>query len=100
MKTTLLFLVLLLIFSVCSGEGQSEFDDEVSPLGKQLAGHGRELHDTPNQQQTCKQDVNAVLREMSAMLAEQRVEIRQLQKENQGRETTPKNNIDDHKSSK
>ncbi|XP_075898127.1 complement C1q-like protein 2 [Nelusetta ayraudi] len=83
MKTTLCFLFLLLIYSLCSGEVQSEFDNGISPLGKQLSDHGRELQDTPNQQQTCRPDVNSVLREMSAMLAEQRVEIRHLQKENQ-----------------
>ncbi|XP_075898131.1 complement C1q-like protein 2 [Nelusetta ayraudi] len=83
MKTTLCFLFLLLIYSLCSREVQSEVDNGNSPPGKQLSDHGRELQDTPNQQQTCRPDVNSVLREMSAMLAEQRVEIRHLQKENQ-----------------
>ncbi|XP_075886588.1 uncharacterized protein LOC142891116 isoform X3 [Nelusetta ayraudi] len=84
MKTTLCFLFLQLISSLCSGELQPELNNDISPLGKELTDHTRELQETPNQQQTCKEDVNTVLREMSAMLAEQRVEIRQLQKENQG----------------
>lgn len=79
------FLFLLLIYSLCSGEVQSELDNKIPPLEKQLAEQKTGGQDTPNQQQTCAQHVNSVLREMSAMLAEHRVEIRQLQKENEGK---------------
>ncbi|XP_075879105.1 uncharacterized protein LOC142886079 [Nelusetta ayraudi] len=84
MKTTLCFLFLQLISSLCSGQLQPQLNSDISPLGKELTEHTRGPHETLNQQLTWKEDVNAVLREMSAMLAEQRVEIRQLQKENQG----------------
>ncbi|XP_075882137.1 caprin-2-like [Nelusetta ayraudi] len=84
MKTTLCFLFLQLISSLCSGELLPELHVDISPLGKELTEHTRELQQTPNQQQTREEDVNTVLREVSAILAEQRVEIRQLQKENQG----------------
>lgn len=75
MKETVCFLLLQLVCSLCSGS-----ENKIPPLG-------RELIDPPNHQETCKEDVNTVLRELSVMLAEQRVEIRQLQRENQGRRT-------------
>ncbi|XP_030266617.1 complement C1q tumor necrosis factor-related protein 3-like isoform X2 [Sparus aurata] len=42
----------------------------------------REPTNAADQQQRCTQDIHAVLREMSASLAEQRVEMRLLQREN------------------
>ena len=59
------FPLLLLICSLSTAQLQS--DIEIVP-----------------HQQTYPQDIHAVLREMSASLAEQRVETRHLQRENEG----------------
>lgn len=74
---------LQLILSLCSGKVQSG-------SGTEVPAPGREPQDPQNQQQTCREDVYTVLREMSLMLVEQRMEIRQLRRETQGREAEPK----------
>lgn len=84
METTLCFPLLLLICSLCTAELQTESDNEIIPLGKQAEPQRRDPTNASNHQQTCTgQDIHSVLREMSALLAEQRVEIRQLQRENE-----------------
>ncbi|XP_037628109.1 uncharacterized protein LOC119489560 isoform X5 [Sebastes umbrosus] len=62
---------------------QTESDNDIIPQGKQTESQGREPTNASHHQQTCTQDINAVLREMSAALAEQRVETRHLQRENE-----------------
>ncbi|KAK9515528.1 hypothetical protein VZT92_026168 [Zoarces viviparus] len=62
---------------------QTESDNEIIPHGKQTESLGGEPTNASEHQQTCTQDINAVLREMSATLAEQRVEMRHLQRENE-----------------
>ncbi|XP_018522688.1 complement C1q-like protein 2 [Lates calcarifer] len=62
--------VLLLLQLVCSAQSTAEADKEI--LAKQIA-----------LQQPCPQDVHAVLRELTASVAQQKVEMTFLQKENQ-----------------
>ncbi|KAK9515518.1 hypothetical protein VZT92_026158 [Zoarces viviparus] len=62
---------------------QTESVNEIIPHGKQTESQGREPTNASDRRETCTQDINAVLREMSATLAEQRVEMRHLQRENE-----------------
>ena len=78
------FPLLLLICSLCTAQLQTESDNQIIPLGGETEAVRREPTNTTDQQQGCKQDIHAVLREMSASLAEQRVEMRHLQRENEG----------------
>ena len=81
---TLCFPLLLLICSLSTAQHQTESDNEIIPHGKQAESQGREPRNVSDHQQTGTQDIHAVLREMSALLAEQRVEMRHLQRENEG----------------
>ncbi|XP_030266611.1 uncharacterized protein LOC115577865 isoform X5 [Sparus aurata] len=83
MEMTMCFPLLLLICSLCTAQLQPESDNHIIPLGDQTEAERREPTNATDQQQGCKQDIHAVLREMSASLAEQRVEIRHLQRENE-----------------
>ncbi|XP_049921941.1 uncharacterized protein LOC126403372 [Epinephelus moara] len=83
MEMTLCFPLLLLICSLSTAQHQTESDNEIIPHGKQAESQGREPTNVSDRQQTCTQDIHAVLREMSALLAEQRVEMRHLQRENE-----------------
>ncbi|KAM6928819.1 uncharacterized protein PEZ65_008206 isoform 1-T1 [Lycodopsis pacificus] len=83
MEMTMCFPLLLLICSLSTAQLQTESDNEIIPHGKQTESQGREPTNASDRQQTCTQDINAVLREMSATLAEQRVEMRHLQRENE-----------------
>ncbi|XP_037628112.1 uncharacterized protein LOC119489562 isoform X1 [Sebastes umbrosus] len=83
METTACFPLLLLICSLSTAQLQTESDNDIIPQGKQTESQGREPTNASHHQQTCTQDINAVLREMSAALAEQRVETRHLQTENE-----------------
>ncbi|XP_049921942.1 complement C1q-like protein 2 [Epinephelus moara] len=83
MEMTLCFPLLLLICSLSTAQHQTESDNEMIPRGKQAESQGREATNVSDRQQTCTQDIHAVLREMSALLAEQRVEMRHLQRENE-----------------
>ncbi|KAE8293292.1 hypothetical protein D5F01_LYC08400 [Larimichthys crocea] len=62
---------------------QTESDNEVIPLAKETEPQRREPTNASDRQQTCVQDIHAVVREMSIALAEQRVEIKHLQRENE-----------------
>ncbi|XP_019112192.2 uncharacterized protein LOC104920230 [Larimichthys crocea] len=83
MEMTMHFPLLLLICSLCSAQLQTESDNEVIPLAKETEPQRREPTNASDRQQTCVQDIHAVVREMSIALAEQRVEIKHLQRENE-----------------
>ncbi|XP_049436910.1 uncharacterized protein LOC125891576 [Epinephelus fuscoguttatus] len=83
MEMTLCFPLLLLICSLSTAQHQTASDNEIIPHGKQAESQGREPANVSDRQQTGTQDIHAVLREMSALLAEQRVEMRHLQRENE-----------------
>ncbi|XP_059206296.1 complement C1q-like protein 2 [Centropristis striata] len=83
---TMCFPLLLLICSVSMAQLQTQSDKEMIPQ-KQSELQRSEPTNGFDQRQTCTQDIHAVLREMSASLAEQKVEMRHLQRENEGSET-------------
>ncbi|XP_030603132.1 uncharacterized protein LOC115792654 [Archocentrus centrarchus] len=70
MEISMFFLLLLLVCSVSAD--QTEAEKEL--FGQQIAA-----------QQPCLQDIHAVLRQLTASLAEQKVEIRILKQENQAK---------------
>lgn len=78
----LCFALVLLISFLCTAELRAESDKEI--IGKQTESQRAKPENAFNEQQTCTQDIHSVLREMSASLAGQKVEIRILQKENEG----------------
>ncbi|XP_028439121.1 uncharacterized protein LOC114558971 isoform X2 [Perca flavescens] len=83
MEMTMCFPLLLLICSLSMAQLQTESDNNIIPHGNQAGSQVREPTNASDHQQTCTQDIHAVLREMSASLAEQRVEMRHLQRENE-----------------
>ncbi|KAM3618080.1 uncharacterized protein V6R79_014978 [Siganus canaliculatus] len=84
------FLLLLLICSLSTVQLQPLSDNEVVAVGKKAEDQGQEPANDSNQQQNRTPDIHAVLREMSATLAEQRVEIRFLQKDSEALEVKVK----------
>ena len=84
MEMTVCFPLLLLICSLCTAQLQTESDNEIIPIEKQTEAQRREPTNASDRRQNCPQDIHAVLREMSASLAEQRVEMRHLQRQNEG----------------
>ncbi|KAG7227025.1 hypothetical protein INR49_022372, partial [Caranx melampygus] len=58
-------------------------NNEIIPQGEQTESQGRRAANASDRQLICPEDIHAVLREMSALLAEQKVEIRHLQRENE-----------------
>ncbi|XP_058498310.1 uncharacterized protein LOC131468273 isoform X1 [Solea solea] len=78
-----LFFPLLLFCSLSTAEPPSESDNDIIPGGEQADYQGRKSANVSYQRPTCPQDIHAVLREMSSMLAEQKVELRHLQRENE-----------------
>ncbi|XP_030590392.1 complement C1q-like protein 2 [Archocentrus centrarchus] len=75
----MLFPLLLLICSLSTVQSEIKPDSKITPLLNQ----GREPAQDSDLQQTCTPDINSVLREMSASLAEVKVEMRHLQKANE-----------------
>lgn len=80
MAVTIFFLVL--ICSLSTAERQCNC--EIIPQGKDTESQERGPASALDPQHVCPGDIHAVLREMSALLAEQKVEMRHLQKENEG----------------
>ncbi|XP_053177850.1 complement C1q-like protein 2 isoform X4 [Scomber japonicus] len=83
MEMTMFIPLLLLICSFSTAQLQEEPDNEMIPHGKQTESRGGEPANASDHQPACPQDIHAVLREMTALLTEQRVEIRQLQRDNE-----------------
>lgn len=77
---TVFFPLLLLICTLSTVRLEINSDSKIIPL----LNRGMETAQTSDPEQTCKPDINSVLREMSALLAELKAEIRHLQKENEG----------------
>ncbi|XP_023283171.1 uncharacterized protein LOC111670615 [Seriola lalandi dorsalis] len=77
------FPLLLLICSFSPAQLQTESDNEVIQYGEQTESQARERANASYHQQSCPQDIHALLRDMTALLAEQKVEIRHLQRENE-----------------
>ena len=73
--------LLLLLCSLSTAQLQSHTDKDITAPGEQSEG---EKADASIQEQICLQDIHAVLRELSASVAEQRVEMSHLQRENEG----------------
>ncbi|XP_053178068.1 complement C1q-like protein 2 [Scomber japonicus] len=83
MEMTMFIPLLLLICSFSTAQLQEEPDNEMIPHGKQTESRGGEPANASDHQPACPQDIHAVLREMSVLLAEQRVEISHLQRDNE-----------------
>uniref|UniRef100_A0A672FXN3 C1q domain-containing protein n=1 Tax=Salarias fasciatus TaxID=181472 RepID=A0A672FXN3_SALFA len=77
--------LLLLICSVSAAQLNTESDSEITAHLLQTEPKGEEPARTLNNQQSCTPDIHAVLREMSATLAGLKYEIRDLQRENEGK---------------
>ncbi|CAK6981826.1 complement C1q-like protein 2 [Scomber scombrus] len=82
MEMTMFIPLLLLICSFSTAQLQEEPDNEIIPHGKQTESRGGEPANASHQQSACPQDIHAVLREMTALLTEQRVEMNHLKREN------------------
>ncbi|CAK6984210.1 complement C1q-like protein 2 [Scomber scombrus] len=91
MEMTMFIPLLLLICSFSTAQLQEESDNKNIPHGKQTESRGGELANASHQQPACPQDIHAVLREMTALLTEQRVEIRHLQRDNEAQKTVMDN---------
>ncbi|XP_070839503.1 complement C1q-like protein 4 [Chaetodon trifascialis] len=72
MKITVIFLVFLVVGSVSTYQHKMESDNKTVAL-------------SPAHEQPCARDVHAVLRELTASLAQQKVEMKVLQKETQAK---------------
>ena len=82
METTVVVLTLL-CGSLCWTQAQGDTVDGV--IGNDIPQEVLEMRTQgARSQQTCQPDIHTVLREMSAMLAEQRVEMTHLKRENDG----------------
>uniref|UniRef100_A0A3B3TM81 Complement C1q-like protein 2 n=1 Tax=Poecilia latipinna TaxID=48699 RepID=A0A3B3TM81_9TELE len=75
--------LLLLVCSVSTAELQAQSDNDILSHKRQSDGQVGET-ERLTEQQTFTQDINAVLREMSAWVAALKVEVQQLQRDNEG----------------
>ncbi|XP_070400793.1 involucrin-like isoform X2 [Nothobranchius furzeri] len=75
---------LLLICSLTEAQLQQQPDPDSNSYLKPAGSH-EEAGNPSEHQQTCTQDINAVLREMSTSLAGLKVEVKYLQKENEAK---------------
>ncbi|XP_070400782.1 uncharacterized protein [Nothobranchius furzeri] len=78
----ILFTLLLLICSLNEAQLHLQPDNETNSYLKPAGSHV-EAGNASEHQQTCTQDINAALREMSASLAGLKEEVKYLQKENE-----------------
>uniref|UniRef100_A0A8C6MJ38 Trichohyalin-like n=1 Tax=Nothobranchius furzeri TaxID=105023 RepID=A0A8C6MJ38_NOTFU len=83
-KMHILFTLLLLICSLNEAQLHLQPDNETNSYLKPAGSHV-EAGNPSEHQQTCTQDISAVLREMSASLAGLKVEVKYLQKENEAK---------------
>uniref|UniRef100_A0A672GEY3 Complement C1q-like protein 2 n=1 Tax=Salarias fasciatus TaxID=181472 RepID=A0A672GEY3_SALFA len=79
--------LLLLICSVSAAQLTTESDSEIMAHLLKTESKGEEPAKTLNKQQSCTPDIHAVLREMSATLAGLKYEIRDLQRENEAKDS-------------
>ncbi|KAF7198810.1 transcript variant X3 [Nothobranchius furzeri] len=84
MDVTVIFTLLLLICSLTEAQLQQQPDPDTNSYVKPAGSHV-EAGNPSEHQQTCTQDINAALREMSASLAGLKVEMKYLQKENEAK---------------
>uniref|UniRef100_A0A3B3YIE4 C1q domain-containing protein n=1 Tax=Poecilia mexicana TaxID=48701 RepID=A0A3B3YIE4_9TELE len=75
--------LLLLVCSVSTAELQAQSDNDILSHERQSDGQVGEA-ERLTEQQTCTQDIHAVLRKMSAWVAALKVEVQQLQRDNEG----------------
>ncbi|KAF7209536.1 transcript variant X2 [Nothobranchius furzeri] len=80
----ILFALFLLICSLTEAQLQQQPDPDSNSYLKPAGSHV-EAGNPSEHQQTCTQEINAVLREMSASLAGLKVEVKYLQKENEAK---------------
>ncbi|XP_053177848.1 complement C1q-like protein 2 isoform X2 [Scomber japonicus] len=83
MEMTMFIPLLLMICSFSTAQLQEEPDNKTIPHGKQTESRGGEPANASDHQPAYPQDIHAVLREMSALLAEQRVEMNHLKRDNE-----------------
>ncbi|XP_029943555.1 complement C1q-like protein 2 isoform X2 [Salarias fasciatus] len=79
--------LLLLICSVSAAQLTTEPDSDIKAHLLKTETKGEETAKTSNNQQSCTPDIHAVLREMSATLAVLKYEIRDLQRENEAKDS-------------
>ncbi|KAM4610066.1 uncharacterized protein ACJ7VT_013397 isoform 1-T1 [Polymixia lowei] len=81
MEKTVFVLLLLLVCCFSEAQVHTEPGNDIIQQGPQTQTQTGEP--ASGRQQTCVPDIHTVLRDMNAMLAEQRVEIRHLQRDNE-----------------
>ncbi|KAM9751981.1 complement C1q-like protein 4 [Menidia menidia] len=83
MEVKMVFPLLLLICSVSAAQPQTESDSQVVSRLRQTVSQGKEAGNAADHQQSCTPDIQSVMREMSALLAELKVEVKYLQRDNE-----------------
>ncbi|XP_071386364.1 uncharacterized protein [Centroberyx affinis] len=83
MEITVVLQLLLLVCCLSRAQVHTETGNEIIPHGMQTETLASEPANASCVPQTCPPDIHAVLREMSALLAEQRVEMRHLKNQNE-----------------
>ncbi|KAM9751977.1 uncharacterized protein ACNS7B_008657 [Menidia menidia] len=83
MEVKMFFPLLLLICSVSAAQPQTESDSQVVSRLRQTVSQGKEAGNAADHQQSCTPDIQSVMREMSALLAELKVEVKYLQRDNE-----------------